>query len=275
MGAELAPAGDVNGDGFADIVFSAPGPISQELREAYIVYGGTDVPEVLVSNAMGSHGVRLEAAHGGSSFGSDVAGAGDVNGDGFDDVLIGARGAESGIDNAYIVYGGTDISPLLNIADLGNRGVHFVGTEEYQNFGDFVAGAGDVDADGYSDVLVSGWAADRNGMVNTGVVYLFWGGPNLPDEIHIGSLGGYGLQIRGSHSDGYYGEGLAGPGDVNGVGFSDLLIGSNRNQERVNIIFGKRELRSLRSVANTGLDRVAINGSGYNWLGTASRTGAI
>jgi len=267
MGSQLAPAGDVNGDGFADIVFSAPGPISQELREAYIVYGGADVPKVLVSNNLGMHGVRLEAAHSGSSFGSDVAGAGDVNGDGFDDVLIGARGAESGIDNAYIVYGGTDIPQLMNIADLNDRGVHLVGTSEYQNFGDYVAGAGDIDRDGFSDVLVSGWAADRDGLVNTGVVYVFWGAPNLPDEIYVDALGQYGLEIRGPHSEAYYGESLAGPGDVNRDGYCDLLIASYRSAERVNIIYGKPELRQLRSVMNSDLDRVAITDTGFNRLG--------
>ncbi len=269
LGEKVARAGDVNGDGFPDVVLAANGRrVLEERREAYIIYGGTDVPPVLRTDNLGQHGMRLVAETRGSGFASDVAGVGDVNGDGFDDLFIGAAKAEEGEDQAYLVYGATGLPSYLNIGDLGSRGVHILGPVNRGRFGEHVAGIGDIDSDGLKDFMTSAWGNDVNGVVDMGKVYVFFGSRNFPSQIAVSSIGTYGFEILGGVENGFFGESLAGPGNLNQDAYNDLLIGSFRHpQERVNIIFGSPELRKLKSVRIQDLERITITDTGNNVLG--------
>ena len=269
LGRDVSGAGDFNGDGFDDVILAANGRrVLEERREAYIIYGCTDVPFILRTDDLGEHGVRLVAETRGSGFASDVAGVGDVNGDGLDDVFIGGVEAEEGEDNAYLVYGATDLPAFLNIGDLGTRGVHILGPENRGRFGDHVAGVGDLDGDSLQDFMTSAWGNDVNGVVDMGKVYVFFGSRNFPSEISVEAIGTYGFEILGGVEDGFFGESLAGPGNLNKDAYNDLLIGSFRHpQERVNIIFGSPELRNVKSIRIQDLDRITITDTGFNELG--------
>ena len=133
FGWSVSTAGDVNNDGYDDVIIGAYGYNSATGR-AYIYYGGSamdNTPDILLDG---------EASN--NSFGRSVSTAGDVNNDGYDDVIIGAVGYNS----AYIYYGG---SAMDNTPD-----VTMTGEAEDNYFGSSVSTAGDVNNDGYDDVII-------------------------------------------------------------------------------------------------------------------------
>ena len=105
-GRSVASAGDVNGDGFADVIIGARG-----LGSSYVVFGKASglAPKLKLSSLDGSNGFRLDGVSAGDSSGRSVASAGDVNGDGFADLIIGALradpGGKSGAGSSYVVFG--------------------------------------------------------------------------------------------------------------------------------------------------------------------------
>ena len=148
----------MNGDGYDDVLVGAKYADSNARTNAgssYVVFGGSTSDVDLA--AVGAHGFRVDGAGVGDESGASVAGAGDVNGDGLDDVLIGAPGAstrarkDSGA--TYVVLGGSTSD--LDLANLGDRGFGIDGSPR-EGLGDVVAGAGDVNGDGLADVLVAG-----------------------------------------------------------------------------------------------------------------------
>ena len=184
-GASVSSAGDVNGDGFADVIVGAPGT-----HASYVVFGkssGFDAAMDL-SGLDGSNGFRLDAATSGNS----VSSAGDVNGDGFDDVIIGAYRADlNGIrsGSSYVVFGkASGFEAVMNVSDLvGRNGFRLDGAHAYDFSGQSVSGAGDVNGDGFDDLLVGAPATDSNGE-NSGSSYIIFGrsdfsGGQLPEIV--------------------------------------------------------------------------------------------
>jgi hypothetical protein len=187
----VASAGDLNGDGYGDVVVSSTGAT----ESAFVYYGSAN--GLVASSATG----LIE--DGGTPRDSvEVANAGDVNGDGYSDIIIGGGPQEM---KAYVYHGGpTGISTIPSTVISLPDGV-------WCEHPDWVEGAGDVNGDGYADVLVS---CDR-GVVH---VYVYEGGPNgvstSPASILIPSdaatMKGFG--------------GMTGF-DVNGDGFWDVAVG--------------------------------------------------
>src|SRR5262245_5620949 len=158
------------------------------------------------------------AAHGageglGDNFGAAVSSAGDVNGDGFSDWLVGDDGYNSHQGRAYLYLGGKNLSPNGTTAPY----LTFTGQNPNDHFGYSVASAGDVNGDGYSDVLVGALNYSASG-VNAGRVYLYLGGPsmdNVPD-----------LVLTGETTFSYFSTSMAAVGDLNGDGFGDFMVGA-------------------------------------------------
>jgi hypothetical protein len=143
----------------------------------------------------------------GSYLGRSVDGAGDVNGDGYDDVVIGCYGPTSGPGSASVHFGGP-----ANLPDLVLKG------EAAQDlFGSAVAGGGDVNHDGYADVVVGAPFNDAGGA-NAGRAYVYFGG-SAPDSIAD-------LVLTGTVASGQFGRAVAVAGDMNGDGYSDVAAGS-------------------------------------------------
>jgi hypothetical protein len=259
LGASLSRAGDVNADGFMDAIVGAPATNSSTVhQEAFIIYGGTDVPAELVSNNLGSRGVRLIGKDFLDTFGTSVAAVGDVNRDGFGDLAVGASSeSNQTLERAYIIYGGPNLPALIDGGALGDQGVLIQGPHIDDAFGVHVSGAGDVNDDGYDDMLVGAHRASPDGVFELGQVYLVFGGMDLPGEIHAATLDGLGLVINGSEMGEELGAGVSGTGDVNHDGIHDFSLATY--DSRMYIIFGGGHLTNHSVVSSIeSFDRAII-----------------
>ncbi|GBD42017.1 hypothetical protein HRbin39_01404 [bacterium HR39] len=233
----MALLGDVNGDGFADLAVGAPDadPLGREnAGEVYIVFGRADgFPASLDPGTLdGTEGLVVQGPNPGAFAGFAVAGAGDVNGDGFDDLLIGAYGTldggPAGAGGAWVVFGGDDLPARLDLAALtADRGIALPGVVAGSDTGRSVAAAGDVNGDGFDDVLVGARYTDL-AAGGEGVAYLVFGRDDDPGVIDLATLDvdHAGCTLRGTGPDVYAGFALAGPGDIDGDGFADVVVGA-------------------------------------------------
>ncbi|HQO19583.1 MAG TPA: FG-GAP-like repeat-containing protein [Acidobacteriota bacterium] len=201
FGYSIATAGDVNGDGYSDVIVGAYAANSF-VGKAYLYLGGA-------SGLSATAGWTRSGEAGGDYFGVSVATAGDVNGDGYSDVIVGAYGANSVTGKAYLYLGGAS---GLSAAE----GWTADGEVSWGFFGGSVATAGDVNGDGYSDVIVGAYAANSY----TGKAYLYLGGAS-------GLSAAAGWTADGEAADNYFGCSVATAGDVNGDGYSDVIVGVN------------------------------------------------
>lgn len=205
FGHTVASAGDVNGDGFSDVMVSST-KYDQEYDEGKVsVFYGSAVGLPLTASWSAESN---QASSGfGLSWGRSIASAGDVNGDGYSDVIIGAYQYDNGQseEGKVFVYFGS-ATGLSATADWTAEG-----GQNQAYFGFSVAGAGDVNNDGYDDILV--------GATGLGKAFLYLGsasGPSATPDWSSGTISGC-LQI---------GYSLASLGDVNGDGYSDIILGS-------------------------------------------------
>lgn len=234
-GSSVAGAGDVNGDGISDLLIGASAASLGNLSYAgysCLIFGYTGAwsNPFLLSSLNGTNGVVINGIAAYDFSGSSVASAGDVNGDGIRDLLIGAFGASTYMGSTYLIFGhtGTWSSPFLLSSLNGINGVVINGVAAYGYSGFSVAGAGDVNGDGISDIVIGAYVSSPGGMTNAGSTYLIFGHTGTWNStIVLSSLNGTsGVVINGIAAGDCSGISVTGAGDVNGDGFDDVLIGA-------------------------------------------------
>ena len=286
-GRSVSAAGDVNGDGIGDIIIGARHSSPDDELDAgssYVVFG-TDIgfPNPLnLTDLNGQNGFVINGVNAGDRSGSSVSAAGDVNGDGIDDVVVGALLAEpNGLSNAgssYVVFGNESaFSNLLGLSDLnGQNGFVINGENTDDQSGISVTGAGDINGDGIDDVMVGA----RNGGAGTGRAYVVFGNDGgLSNPLNLSDLNGQnGFVINGESTGHQFGFSVGAAGDVNGDGIDDIIMGAYRAESivgtdvgRTYVVFGRE--RGFPGVLSlSGLD--GLNGLVINGVSTGDRSGS-
>jgi Ca2+-binding RTX toxin-like protein len=233
-GAGLGSAGDINGDGFDDVVIGAPITAGGGGLDgaAFVVFGSADGPGLAqdLSALDGKNGFRIDAPMTGAMLGSAVASAGDFNGDGIDDLLIGSKSGFNGAvrtGEVFVVFGTTaGFAPNLQLSSLsGSNGFRLHGNSGSGQVGYSVAAAGDVNGDGYDDLLIGAAGEQPNGS-GSGSAYVVFGHAGVQAaNVDLGALNGAtGFKISGTAGSAL-GRSVSAAGDVNGDGYADLLVG--------------------------------------------------
>lgn len=235
FGFSVSSAGDVNGDGYSDVIVGAY-RFNSNVGRAYIFYGGENL------NNVADKAFYEYSSNG--QFGISVSTAGDVNNDGYSDVIIGQYNYLYLRGKAYIYYGGANMDIIADVIMMGEK--------SNNNFGWSVSSAGDVNNDGFSDVLVGAWQYGSD----SGRVYLYFGGVNMNNIAD--------LIMTGDTSGNRFGWSVSSAGDVNNDGFSDIIAGAHgyySNSGKAYIFYGGLNMDNIADVTMTG----DASGDNFGW----------
>jgi hypothetical protein len=239
-GYSVAGAGDLNGDGLSDVIVGAPFTSNNgrsDSGSAYVIYGqatadpaDVDLAQLTGAGTQTSRGMQIDGAAMSNQAGFSVGGAGDFNGDGRSDVLVGASGASfngSGSGATYVIYGQAASDPAdIDLAGITTRGMRIDGALAGDTSGSSVGGAGDVNGDGRSDVVIGAPSAHNTG-VGSGSVYVVYGQAVAdPADFALSASPSRSMRIDGAAAGDRAGESAASAGDANGDGVADIVIGA-------------------------------------------------
>ena len=235
-GRSVSAAGDVNDDGFGDLIIGAPFTDLNghaDYGSSYVIFGSDSTfPSPLnLSTIDGDNGFIINGLAHGDRLGTSVSAAGDINDDGIDDVVIGAPWTKpdgaTRTGSAYVVFGSDkEIPHPFDLSSIdGSNGVIIIGDSENDDFGESVSAAGDVNGDGINDVIIG---AFRDFSGQAGSAYAILGRRGVfPTPLNMSTLESEsGFEINGVAPYDYTGYSVSQAGDMNSDGFDDVIIGA-------------------------------------------------
>jgi len=286
-GSDFSGAGDINGDGFGDLLIGAKDADANGVRnsgQTYVVFGSQEGlgPEFNLKNLTysgggdGSQGFVVNGIGAHDLSGSTVTSIGDFNADGIDDFAVAAAHADTDANRknsgqTFVVYGNSEFEAELDLASLrsanggdGTQGLVINGVRKHDLAGSHVAG-GDFNADGVADLLVSAYNADPKQLKDAGQSYVIYGSGNgFSAEFELSSLlnenkgdGTAGFAINGSSMNSHEGS-FVDMSDFDGDGVTDLLVGiGNEKSTSSGVVFGGSNV-STSEINVTQFDRSSV-----------------
>jgi hypothetical protein len=277
-------AGDVNGDGFGDMIVGADGASFNARTDcgvSYVIFGkASALDNINLASFASADGFRIVGAAAGDRSGYSVSSAGDVNGDGYADMIVGCQLADNNSRNnsgsSYVIFGklsGFSDIDLDTFSTAGLDGFRIDGAAINDGSGHLIAYAGDVNGDGYGDVIVGAPSASNNGRTESGSSYVIFGKSSGFANIDLASLSAAdGFRIDGQGSYDKSGISVSSAGDVNGDGYGDVIVGAflagNNGRDDSGsgyVVFGKSSgFANIDLASLSAADGFRIDGASFN-----------
>jgi FG-GAP repeat/RTX calcium-binding nonapeptide repeat (4 copies) len=270
----VSSAGDINGDGIDDLIVGARYGGSGAGR-AYVIFGkaGATRANIDLTNLAASDGFIIQGDAADDFAGHSVSSAGDINGDGIDDLIVGAPGGDNGGNNAgeaYVIFGKAGATRAnIDLTSLAaSDGFIIQGNAVGDEAGWSVSAAGDVDGDGFDDLIVGAPDAGLGGT-DAGAAYVIFGKVGATrGNIDLTSLATHqGFIIQGDAASDHAGGSVSSAGDINGDGFADVLVGApygdngGNGAGEVYVIWGRAALTAPGGVLNGTAGNDILNGT--------------
>ena len=287
-GSSVSGAGDVNGDGYNDLIIAAT-------KKSYLIFGkNTSFTNIDLGTLTLSQGITMVGSNIKNNTGWAVSNAGDVNNDGYDDFIIGSHHENPlgriAAGETYLIFGKKTLTNIDLVTLSLPQGIKIMGANINDNSGWSVSSAGDVNNDGYDDIIISARYATPLGRTNAGETYLIFGKRNGFADIDLKTLTPpQGIKILGADLNDNSGWAVSNAGDVNSDGYDDIIIGARyanplglTNAGETYLIFGKsndfvdidlKNLTLTQGIKISGADLNDNSGSSVSNAGDVNNDG--
>lgn len=280
FGSAVSKAGDINNDGIDDVMASSPFAAFNKVANAgttYVILGeqGTFPATINISALNGNKGFVINDNIGYEFSGNDITSLTDINGDGINDIIIGAESASPNTKiragKAYIIFGNNGTTTNINLSQInGKNGFVINGSQPEDFLGSAVSPAGDINADGINDFIIGSRFASPNLQTGAGKTYIIFGkSQGWPSQFDPNTLdGNNGFVVNGITPNEFSGSAVSKLGDINGDRVDDIIIGAPNASPngkigagRSYVVFGKPGQSQAK------LNLLSLNGNGFSLNG--------